>query len=241
MTVQPRCWSRFDAGPVALEDLLAAPARRPDEAGASAELAQHGGLRLGEGHGRGRRRRRSSVVDPATVVVVGPGSVGRRRLARLGGRRHRRGLAKPDGSAVVVAAAVVDGGVEPAPTVAPTVVVGPDPGTDDPADRRAGDRGRRGILLGGAGVHRSERDDAGHVDGVERLTLVLDAGQVDDDVRPLDAHVRLGDAAVLQLVADQVTDDELIVTRRSFRRARGPPTPRPAGRARGQGCCGSRG
>ena len=39
----------------------------------------------------------------------------------------------------------------------------------------------------------------------------LTPGQVDDHVRALDAHVGLGDAALLELVADQVADDDQVV------------------------------
>ncbi len=63
---------------------------------------------------------------------------------------------------------------------------------------------------------RTELDDAGHVDGVERLLLVLHAGQVDDDRLALDTDVGLGDPLVLELAADQVADDDQVVTRRGL-------------------------
>ena len=59
--------------------------------------------------------------------------------------------------------------------------------------------------------HWAQRDDAGDVGGVQRLALVAHAREVDDDVLALDAHVGLGDAAVLQLGPDQVTDDDEVV------------------------------
>ena len=50
------------------------------------------------------------------------------------------------------------------------------------------------------------------VDGVEGIALVAHPGQVDDDVRTLHPHVGLGDASPFELVADQVADDEEVVT-----------------------------
>ena len=90
----------------------------------------------------------------------------------------------------------------PAPMTAPTT------GTDD----------EEVSSPSGTGEHGPQRHDAGDVDGVERVALILDAGQVDDDVRALDADVRLGDATVLQLVADEVTDDDQVVAGRSLLR-----------------------
>ena len=55
-------------------------------------------------------------------------------------------------------------------------------------------------------IERPQLHDAGHVDGLQRLALVAHAGQVDDDVLAFDTHVRLGDAASFELVADQVAD-----------------------------------
>ena len=66
-----------------------------------------------------------------------------------------------------------------------------------------------------------EFDDAGHVDRVERLLLILHAGQVDDDRLALDTDIGLGDPLVLELAADQVADDDQIVTGRRTRRAPG--------------------
>ena len=60
----------------------------------------------------------------------------------------------------------------------------------------------------------SEFDHAGHVDRVERLLLILHAGQVDDDRLALDTDIGLGDPLVLELAADQVADDDQIVTGR---------------------------
>ena len=59
--------------------------------------------------------------------------------------------------------------------------------------------------------HRAQFDDAGHLERVERLRLVGDARQVDDDVLALDADVGLGDAEALELVAHQVADDDQFV------------------------------
>ena len=63
--------------------------------------------------------------------------------------------------------------------------------------------------------HRSQFDDAGNLERVERLRLIGHARQVDDDVLALDAHVGLGDAEALELVAHQVAhDDELVLVGR---------------------------
>ena len=119
------------------------------------------------GDGRGRRRR-SAAAERRT-----------RRCGRGPRRRRRRSLA-------------VDGRRRsPARRSASPAVVGVEPATS-----RAGDgRGRRVASVAAHCEHRAQRDDAGDVDGVERVALVLDAGQVDDDVRALDADVGLGDAA----------------------------------------------
>ena len=68
------------------------------------------------------------------------------------------------------------------------------------------------------GAHRPKLDDAGNVDSVERLALVAHAGQVDDDVLALDANVGFGDAATLELVADQVTDTVEVLRGRALLR-----------------------
>jgi hypothetical protein len=60
-------------------------------------------------------------------------------------------------------------------------------------------------------VDRTQRHDAGDVDRVEGRLLVAHTRKVDDDVRPLDPDVGFGDAAALELVADQVADDEQVV------------------------------
>ena len=85
--------------------------------------------------------------------------------------------------------------------------------------------------------HRPQRDDAGDVGGVERLALVAHAREVDDDVLAFDAHVGLGDAAVLQLGPDEVTDDDQVVVAGPLGRAPGRRTSRPAGRGRAPACC----
>ena len=233
-TVQPCCWVELDVGAVAAEDVLAGAAGRPDEAAAAVERAQHRLLGLG-----GR-----------VVVVEAPGTVVRRRRASCWRRDRRRaaessagrrrrvampaGAPKPAGVAGVVEVGAADvGGAVPAGATRPSCRPGREPGTRGAGDGRAGVVGRRR----GAGEDRAQRDDAGDVDGVERVALVLHAGQVDDDVRALDADVGLGDAAVLQLVADQVADDEQVVAAGALRRAPGRRTRRPAGRGRGPGCC----
>ncbi len=72
---------------------------------------------------------------------------------------------------------------------------------------------RRGATRTLAEVHDgSELDDAGHVDRVEGRLLVLHTGQLDDDGVALHADVRLGDAAALEFVADQVAHDGQVFT-----------------------------
>ena len=85
--------------------------------------------------------------------------------------------------------------------------------------------------------HGAQRDDAGDVDRVERVLLVLDTREVDDRVRALDADLRLGDAEAVELVTDQVADDDRGLRRRHPRWTRGSPRPRPAGRGRAPACC----
>ena len=227
MTTQPRWGSRSARGAAPAEDLAGA-ARRADQALPAVENGQHLGLGLRGRHGRararhggrrrprhgGRRRTRrgrrgrcrSSSVAPCSpgspwwAAAIGPGRAGeprrcglrnrvrsRRRGRRRGGRR-RRGRSR--GRAARHRA------------------------RDRAPWRRAARRGRRRSRLGRgeALVHRTERHDAGDVDGVEGIFLVANSRQVDDDVRPLDPHVGLGDAASLELVTDQVADDQQVVT-----------------------------
>ena len=178
---------------------------------------------------RGRRGRvgaRASAWSASVGGRVGGwSSAGRRRRRRPAARRGR-----PASSSA--SPAVGRRGAAGA-------VVGP---SSSSSERRRG-AGRAGpvvvVVVGrpGAGEDRAQRDDAGDVDGVERVALVLHAGQVDDDVVALDADVGLGDAAVLQLVADQVADDDEVVAAGALRRATGRPRRRPAGRGRGPACC----
>ena len=79
-----------------------------------------------------------------------------------------------------------------------------EPGVDSPA-RGAGRCG--GLAL----QHRAELHDARHIEGLECRLLVGDGGQVDDDVLALHAHVRLGDAERLELIAHQVADTDEVV------------------------------
>jgi hypothetical protein len=63
-------------------------------------------------------------------------------------------------------------------------------------------------------VHRTQGHDPGDVDGIEGVSLIANSRKVDDDVGTFDSHVGFGDAAPFELVADQVADDEEIVTGR---------------------------
>ena len=104
----------------------------------------------------------------------------------------------PDGVAAVVAAS------PPAsPTAAATTPAPRPAGSADSRFRRA-----RGLLDGWRARRdqRAQLDDAGDIDGIEGVSLVAHAGQVDDDVLTLDPNVGFGDAALFELVADQVTN-----------------------------------
>ncbi len=163
----------------------------------------------------GRHRVRPSGPSGGCVVVVGPGS------DVCGGSVDAVARPTTPSAPSLVAGVDVSLGACPAETrrrlrrssPAPSPRCVPDGGCDDSGTEAAGSadsgcRRARG-LLDGRRARRHQRpqlDDAGDIDGIQRVALVAYAGQVDDDVLALDAHVGFGDAAFFELVADQVTD-----------------------------------
>ena len=183
--------------------------------------------------------------DPGTAVVV----VARRRGRRCVGRRRvvtRRG-GNPTASRRVGASVVVGARRRWSPSWASRI--GARRGRVSRRHRRrsAPWSHQSPVLSARSGIDGSvviahwstgrSVDDAGDVDGVERVLLILDTWEIDDHVRALDANIGFGDAALLELVANQVADDDQIVVAGALGRRPGSPTRRRAGRGPAPACC----
>ncbi len=198
-------------GAVAGEDLTG-PARRSDEARAAIEQRQDLGLgRLGAGTDVGG-------VDPGVVVGVGGVEAADVEPSVVGGTGSVVGVVgvgRPAGVAGGRAVVVVDArgrrGAEPSPAVGrgPAGVV--EPVGVDVVDGAASSAARH--CSTGCSVTMPATSAASSASRWSRTP-----GQVHDDVGALDAHIGLGDPAVLELGAHEVTDDDEVVLRRALGR-----------------------